>query len=1068
MNEGLVRSLGSGRFLDWGAFDAQGAAGGVLICWDKRTLEIIEMERGQFSISCRLRNVEDGKVWIFTGVYGPFSKKDRETLWGELGAIRGIWDDPWCLGGDFNVTLSLEERSNQGRVSGAMRRFAQVVDDLELLDIPLQGGVASWSGGRNNQAWARLDRFLVTQDWLDCFSGIIQCRLPRPISDHFPILLKGGGVRKGPSPFRFENMWLKVDGFKELLRGWWQEAGGRGRASFRLASKLKILKEKIKTWNREVFGSLEVNKNLALQQVEFWDRVESDRSLTERETELKTEAKNVFKKWVLLEETHWRQLSRELWLREGDKNTGFFHRMANAHRRNNSMDKIKINGRWLEEEGKVREGVVNAFQQLLSEDQSWKADIDGLQLQRLSNAEAEGLEQPFTEVEIHAALMGMNGDKAPGPDGFTVAFWQFCWEFAKEEIVDLPISLLGGLYKLLAKVLANRIKEVLDKVVSPDQNAFVKGRQILDASLIANEVVDYWFKRKEKGLICKLDIEKAYDSINWNFLMKVMRKMGFGDRWMEWIGWCISTASFSIMVNGVPAGYFPNSRGLRQGDPLSPYLFVLGMEVLSAMLRRAVDGGFISGCNIQGRGGMELNVSHLLFADDTIIFCEARQDHITYLSWILVWFEAASGLRINLAKSEVIPVGEVEDIEMLAVELGCKVGTLPSVYLGLPLGAKHKAMAMWDGIEARMRRRLALWKRQYLSKGGRITLIKSTLANLPVYQLSLFRMPKLVVKRLKKLQRDFLWGGGSMERKIHLINWEVVCSQKESGGLGIRKIDLLNKALLGKWIWRFACEEDMFWRKVVGVKYGQLGFGWRTREDRGTFGVGVWREIMKESSWCWSNIEFKVGKGTKVSFWIDYWCGNEVLSQAFPQLFTLAVQRSASELDALGELLHMLRDLRISLEEDAVIWKGEGHGRFRIRDAYKLLTGPNVITFPKKSIWVDKVPTKVAFFAWEASWEKVLTLDKLQRRGWQLPNRCFLCGCEEENTEFMVDMKCEGCVNAVKNKLQTISGVKNVEVDLSNQVVRVLGSSPVKTMADALEQTGRNARLIGQGIPEGS
>ena len=424
--------------------------------------------------------------------------------------------------------------------------------------------MASWSGGRNNQAWARLDRFLVTQDWLDCFSGIIQCRLPRPISDHFPILLKGGGVRKGPSPFRFENMWLKVDGFKELLRGWWQEAGGRGRASFRLASKLKILKEKIKTWNREVFGSLEVNKNLALQQVEFWDRVESDRSLTERETELKTEAKNVFKKWVLLEETHWRQLSRELWLREGDKNTGFFHRMANAHRRNNSMDKIKINGRWLEEEGEVREGVVNAFQQLLSEDQSWKADIDGLQLQRLSNAEAEGLEQPFTEVEIHAALMGMNGDKAPGPDGFTVAFWQFCSEFAKEEIVDLfkeffeeksfakslnstflvlipkkggaedlgdfrPISLLGGLYKLLAKVLANRIKEVLDKVVSPDQNAFVKGRHILDASLIANEVVDYWFKRKEKGLICKLDIEKAYDSINWNFLMKVMRKMGFGE-----------------------------------------------------------------------------------------------------------------------------------------------------------------------------------------------------------------------------------------------------------------------------------------------------------------------------------------------------------------------------------------------------------------------------------------------------------------------------------------------------------------------------------------------------------
>ena len=204
---------------------------------------------------------------------------------------------------------------------------------------------------------------------------------------------------------------------------------------------------------------------------------------------------------------------------------------------------------------------------------------------------------PFTEEEIHSALLDMNDDKALGLDGFTMAFWQFCWDFVKEEIVDLfkeffeqksfaksfnitflilipkkggaedlgdfrPISLLGGLYKLLAKVLANRLK-VLGKVVSKDQNAFVRGRQILDASLIANEVIDFWHKRKEKGLICKLDIEKAYDSINWNFLMKVLHKMSFGSRWMEWIWWCISTAKFSILVNGVLAGFFSSSKGLR-------------------------------------------------------------------------------------------------------------------------------------------------------------------------------------------------------------------------------------------------------------------------------------------------------------------------------------------------------------------------------------------------------------------------------------------------------------------------------------------------------------------------
>ena len=145
-----------------------------------------------------------------------------------------------------------------------------------------------------------------------------------------------------------------------------------------------------------------------------------------------------------------------------------------------------------------------------------------------------------------------------------------------------------------------------------------------------------------------------------------------------------------------------------------------------------------------------------MIVDDTIIFCEARKENLTFLSWTLAWFEAGSGLRINLAKSELIPVGEVEKIEEMAVELWCRVGSLPTVYLGLPLGASHKTRSMWDGVEERMRRRLALWKRQYISKGRRIILIKSTLASMPIYQLSLFQMPKIVAKRLEKLQRDFL------------------------------------------------------------------------------------------------------------------------------------------------------------------------------------------------------------------------------------------------------------------------------------------------------------------------
>ncbi|WKA08106.1 hypothetical protein VitviT2T_025855 [Vitis vinifera] len=569
MTERVVRSLGSGRFLEWKALNACGSAGGMLICWDKRVLELLEWEVGQFSLSCRFRTLENGVIWAFTGVYGPFTRLEREWLWEEVGAIRGIWEGPWCLGGDFNITLAQGERNRQGRISSAMRRFAEVVDDLGLVDLQLQGGAFTWTGGLNNSSKARLDRFLVSPCWLDQFSRVSQRRLPRPISDHFPVLLEGGSWRRGSAPFRFENMWFKVEGFKDLIRNWWQGTEVRGSASFRLSEKLKKVKQKLKVWNMEEFGNLESNKEAAIQQVEYWDRVEDERSLSMEEAARKKEAKEVYAKWVELEETHWRQVSRELWLKAGDRNTRYFHRMASAHRRVNHMDRIKINGITMTEEREIKDGIVNAFMQQFSESPEWKADIGSLSFNQICVQEAEMLEAPFCEGEVQMALMEMNGDKAPGPDGFSVFFWQCCWDFVKEEILEFfkefhdqntflksinntflvlipkkggaeefgdfrPISLLGGLYKMLAKVLANRLKKVIDKVVSHDQNAFVKGRQILDASLV-NEVIDNWKKKGDKGVICKLDIEKAYDSINWQFLLKVMEKMGFGAKWLRWM-----------------------------------------------------------------------------------------------------------------------------------------------------------------------------------------------------------------------------------------------------------------------------------------------------------------------------------------------------------------------------------------------------------------------------------------------------------------------------------------------------------------------------------------------------
>ncbi|RVX07309.1 putative ribonuclease H protein [Vitis vinifera] len=564
-------------------------------------------------------------------------------------------------------------------------------------------------------------------------------------------------------------------------------------------------------------------------------------------------------------------------------------------------------------------------------------------------------------------------------------------------------------------------------LLSPDQNAFIKGRQILDGSLIANEVIDSWQKRGEKGIVCKLDIEKAYDSINWQFLLKVMQKMGFGSKWIGWMWYCISTVKYSVLVNGVPAGFFSSTKGLRQGDPLSPYLFIMGMEVLSVLITRAAEGDFIKGCRIWRDREQAVKVTHLLFADDTIIFCEAKKEALLHLGWVLFWFEAASGLKINLDKSMVIPVGEVDGVLDMAAEIGCRVGQLPTVYLGLPLGAPNRDVSAWDGVEERTRRRLSLWKRQYLSKGGRLTLIKSTMSSFPLYQMSVFRMPKSVARRIEKLQRDFLWGGANGGTKSHLVKWEAVCVEKEKGGLGLRKISILNKALLGKWIWRFACAKEELWKKVLEAKYGKEEFGWRTRKANGAFGVGVWKEILKESTWCWENMGFKVGKGSRIRFWTDLWCGNSVLSQDFPNLFSMAAHRNVTveecwdqntgqggwilgllrdlndwEVGLVGNILAVLRDYSVTMEDDAVCWKKGEDGLFKIKYAYNVLANSHGLDFPHSNVWVGKVPTKIAFFAWEATWGKVLTLDRLQRRGWHLPNRCFLCGCEEETINHIL------------------------------------------------------------------
>ena len=226
------------------------------------------------------------------------------------------------------------------------------------------------------------------------------------------------------------------------------------------------------------------------------------------------------------------------------------------------------------------------------------------------------------------------------------------------EVKDFrPISLVGGIYKIISKVLANRLRKVAHGLISNSQNAFVKGRQILNSILIASKCIDSRLKSGVPGVLCKLDVEKAYDHVSWEFLLYMLQCCGFSKKWRKWIRYCISTITFSILINGSPSDFFGSSRGLWQGNPLSPLLFDIVMEALSRMLDVAASAGQFSGFSVASTAGPSVMVSHLLFVDDTLIFCDAELSQIANLRAILARFEEVLGLRINLGKSELVTVG---------------------------------------------------------------------------------------------------------------------------------------------------------------------------------------------------------------------------------------------------------------------------------------------------------------------------------------------------------------------------------------------------------------------------
>lgn len=496
----------------------------------------------------------------------------------------------------------------------------------------------------------------------------------------------------------------------------------------------------------------------------------------------------------------------------------------------------------------------------------------------------EALEAYFTEEEVKAAVWGCDSNKSPGPDGFTFDFIKTNWANMKAEVMQLmrefhergrlvkglnasfivlipkkerstaleefrPISLIGCIYKIIAKTLANRISKVIQAIISENQSAFIKGRQILDGIVILNELIDEAKRKKIKIVIFKVDFAKAYDTVDWDFLDEMMEGLNFSSRWRMWIRECVSTASASVLINGSPSENFEFERGIRQGDPLSPFLFLIVAEGLSLLVKKAVEIGVLEASEV---GRNKVKVSHLQYADNTIFTCPAKMDNIVAIKQILRNFELVSGLKVNFHKCELLGINVDEpDLQRMADFTLSRVSKNPFSYLGICVGINHRLKRSWSALMDKVRRRLNSWSGKFLSFGGRITLIQSVLSALPTYYFSFYRIPKSVLSDLASTQRKFLWGGCEDNTKISWVKWGDVCREKNDGGLGIKDLNCFNKSLAAKWVGRILDKQDSLWVRVLKSKYGENPF--EVGEARRQHGVGGSRGRGAISGW-WSDI----------------------------------------------------------------------------------------------------------------------------------------------------------------------------------------------------------------------
>ncbi|GJW79213.1 RNA-directed DNA polymerase, eukaryota [Tanacetum coccineum] len=600
---------------------------------------------------------------------------------------------------------------------------------------------------------------------LSSFPHLSAVCLDRHLSDHRPILLREVFTDYGPTPFRFYHAWFRFEGFDQMVFTTWNNIALDDRnVMIRFKKKLQLLKKEIRIW----IGNYKKNHaghidNLRANLKDIDKIVDSG----DANDDILLSRVNLLKEINDFQASNTRegiQKAKIKWAVEGDENSKFFHGVINRRRANLEIKGVMVDGEWVDDPTLVKEEFKSHFASRFQTPTSNRCCLNFTFPKRLDTNQAEELEGPISIEEVRKAVWGCGDNKSPGIDGFTFEFFRKYWDLLGADLYDAvvwffdkgsfargcntsfitlipkiqdpkfvsdyrPISLIGCLYKVITKILANRISLIIPDLIS-----------------------DY---KKQQAMVFKVDFAKAYDSVRWDFLQDILTAFGFGSKWCSWIRGCLQTATASVLLNGSPTSEFHFECGLKQGDPLAPFLFILVMETLHLSFVRATEAGIFTGLKI----GTSFSISHLFYADDAVFIGEWSNANLSGITKILHCFSLLSGLNINLKKSHLLGVGIANEVILAAAEnLGCATMKTPFKYLGVMVGGNCAKVQAWEDTISKVKARLSNWKLKALSIGGRFTLLRSVLGSTPIYNMSIYKMPNSngVAERKNSVLQDMI------------------------------------------------------------------------------------------------------------------------------------------------------------------------------------------------------------------------------------------------------------------------------------------------------------------------